>query len=220
MNMKKLALSTTSFALAVTMFAACGGNDDKEARTGALQGGKEKSSAVPSGQTPTQVGARPANQECRVAFDGAWADSPPSISEGAKKSKNVVEAQVVDVKPAADIVISASQEPGGQTLIPTQEVTVKVTKKYKGDTAEGSTITLFQTGSACLSVEGDPPYVKGETHLLMLTDGPRGQQRTIAPEGRFKKNADGSLEPTAHGPAADEAKGKKPQDLEAKLKTS
>lgn len=223
--MKRLSFLASSVLALALLFGACGGgNNDEDARRGKIEAasaqGKQadKDDKVPAGVEPTKVGAPASTNDCGTAFELNWVENPKNLKDAAGKSKHVIEGEIVDVQPAADLVVPAEGEPNGEYRIPTQEITVKVLKAHKGGAAAGETLTMFQTGSVCRQVAGDPAYNKGEKHLLLLTDGPDGKQRTVSPEGRFKQQSDGTLEPTTHGPVADEGKGKKVKDIEDKLK--
>ncbi|MDP9380012.1 MAG: hypothetical protein M3Q29_07665 [Chloroflexota bacterium] len=113
----------------------------------------------------------------------------------------------------------AKGEPTGEDRIPTQRVTVEVTKAYKGSAKAGQRLELFQTGGAKLPLEapkdkaghrvethqvileGDPLYKAGEEYLLMLEQGPRQMMRTISPEGRYRIARDSTLTPMVHNEA-------------------
>jgi hypothetical protein len=112
--------------------------------------------------------------------------------------------------------------------IPTQRVTLKVLRSYKGATAS-TQLTLFQTGGLVstakagdshprMMLDGDPFYTTGEQYLLMLVAGPQGTVRVVAPEGRFRYTAStGALAPVVAGPVADQVNGKRLPDLQATL---
>ncbi|MCA1844453.1 MAG: hypothetical protein LC792_14940 [Actinobacteria bacterium] len=209
-------IGMTAVILSVALFAACGGA--KKNKASLLPSATTiKLETPPSGQTASVVGA-PGPQPCGEVFDAAWVQTPKSVKEAVQMASTAVEAEVSAVAPGEDLVVPASLEPGGQYRIPTQKVTVKVTRTIKGSAAPGQTLNLFQTGSACRTLKGDPPYKQGEKHLLMLTEGPKAMLTTISPEGRFKQAADGTLEPTTDGPVADEVRGKKIADIEPSLR--
>jgi len=166
---------------------------------------------------PTSAGcdaSAPANVKAE------WAFQPSSFDDVKKRAKHAVEVEVVSVKAGEDIVIKAAEEPGGEARIATREVTVKVMKNGgKGPSKKGETMTLFQTGSVCQRLEGDPAYTPGETELLLLDQGPKGMSIPVSPEGRYKVKADRTIEPVVNNAVTAGMKGKKVDDVEQEIAT-
>jgi hypothetical protein len=219
--MKKLLLAIAMVGSLVALGACGGDSDDNASLSGANQApsvADKKAANEPSGKEATHVGAPPSNPECATTLNADWVNSPENLDEAVNLADTIVVAQVESVQKGEDLVIPGKDEPGGETRVPTSEVKVKVTKSEKGSAKAGDTMTLFQTGDSCQQMDEDPPYKKGQKHLLFLEQGPRGLQRTISPEGRYKENADGTLEPAVEGPATEEVAGKKVKDIEPKLK--
>jgi hypothetical protein len=156
---------------------------------------------APSSQCPADM---PAN----VSLD--WRFKPDSLSEVRAEADSIVLAQVVRVVQGADNVLPNPNEPGGEVRTPTQVVTLAVKKAYKGPSRRGETVTVGKLGGPCYKVEEDPAYAPGETHLLMLERGPRGHLQTVAPEGRYKQAADGTLAPVTADAVTAAARGKRP----------
>jgi hypothetical protein len=170
-----------------------------------------------------------------ITLHASWAYNPRSVQEAGEKALSVVQAEVVRVERGKDIVTRLPEEPSGEDRIPTQLVTLKVLKTLKGDLKSGQTVQLFQTGGVVLPqvgpdgpkkeeasllgarqviLEGDPLYEVGEQHLLMLDAGPDGLLKTVAPEGRFKIERDGTLTPTVDNEVTREIKGRPVAELE------
>jgi len=180
----------------------------------------------------------------KVVAYASWRNRPARFEDARKQSKAIRLAKVVAVERGEDLVTSAPGEPNNEDRIPTQKVTMEVVQAYKAKgqrPRQGERFTLFQTGGTILPpapaspapgaspapeptttavqfiLEGDPPYKVGEQHLLLLEDGPRGMLRTIAPEGRYQVDANGTLTATVDSPAAKEVHGKKLREVENKL---
>lgn len=220
---KAAAPATAATAAAARVFAAVGGPPDDPGKI--ADDKKAKGDKTPADATATRVGApnpQPADQ-CDpngppTAF-AEWRFTPDTFEKTKGKAKTIVLGEVTSVQAGPDQVIAMPQEPGGEIRTPTQTVEVKVMKSYKGsDKKAGDTVTLSQVGNACVRVANDPSYVKGETTLLMLEDGPRGTMQTISPEGRYKKGPDGTLNPVIDNAATAKLKGKKVEDVEAMLR--
>jgi hypothetical protein len=172
-----------------------------------------------------------------TSLHASWQYKPRSVAEASAKADSIVEAEVVAVQRGADIVTKAPGEPGDEDRIPTQQVTLRVLKTQKGALKAGETIQLFQTGGLTVPttldkeppkdqvriqakkviLEGDPPYVVGEQHLLMLDQGPRGFLKTIAPQGRFKIEKNGTITPAIDDEVTAPLKGKGLVDLEKQI---
>jgi hypothetical protein len=211
------------FATAGLLLAGCfGGGKDRKAAltTGTTETGpaaatpKEPGKLPPPNQQPEKVTA--ASDQC-PRVNAAWVFQPESFEEARNKAKDVVQADVVAVEDGPPLGTPNANEPGDEEMIPTQKVTLRVTKAHKGSKQAGDMIELFQTGSACYQVEHDPLYKAGEKYILMLDDGPKGMLKTVSPEGRIKKNADGTLETFVDDKATSKVKGKKLKDIEPAL---
>jgi hypothetical protein len=167
----------------------------------------------------------------------SWHYKPRSIAETRNTAQAIVEAEVVSVQRGADIVTKTPGEPGDEDRIPTQEVTLKVLKAHKGSAKVGDTIQLFQTGGLQVPqtlggeppkdqvriqakkviLEGDPLYQVGEQHLLMLDQGPRGLMKTIAPQGRFKIERNGTVTPAVDDEVTAPLRGKGLAELQRQV---
>ncbi len=161
----------------------------------------------------------------RVAHP-VWHFEPKNFAEAKNRAQRIILAEVVNVERGEDIVTKAEFEPNGEDRLPTQKVTLKVIKGYKGN-GRGDAITLFQTGGEVenppppaegekppmvegteVIFAGDPLYKVGEQYLLLLEPGPRDMQRIVSPEGRYKVERNGTLTAKADTDAAREVKGK------------
>jgi hypothetical protein len=167
-----------------------------------------------------------------LTMTASWKHRPASVDEARDLATSVVQAEVVSVKADADLVVPAAGEPTGEDRIPTQRVQVRVTKAHKGQVRPGQTVELFQVGGKLLPttppdgkngarveakqliLEGDPPYKPGEQYLLMLEDGPRGLQRPVAPEGRFRIERGGVLTAMVDNDATKPIQGRALPELE------
>jgi hypothetical protein len=157
------------------------------------------------------------NEPTTVPMRATWNYHPQSVKDARNTAQSIVLAQVVSTRQGDDLVVPAAGEPSGVNRVPTQRVTVKVLQSYKGTAQTNQQLTLFQTGgvvtnsrgeSGRLVLDGDPLYKAGERYLLMLSAGPDGALRTIAPEGRYRYAADGSLTPMVTSKVTDEVKAK------------
>jgi hypothetical protein len=182
----------------------------------------KKGGNVPAGphfDQPPPTSCDPSDPANAIA---EWRFQPGSLGEAKGKAKDIVLAQVTDVAQGDPIVHDAPGEPGGQDSIPTQVVTLQVSQSYKGSHRPGSTIKLTKLGGPCLRVVEDPGYKQGETDLLMLEDGPHGMMQTVAPEGRYVEQADGTLGSVipnpGNNPVVSEVAGHKPDDVGPKLR--
>lgn len=171
------------------------------------------------GQTP---------QRPTATVHAQWDFHPTSMAQAQSRADQIVLAEVVSVRAGADIVTAQAGEPDGVDRIPTQRVTVRVLKSYKGTAQAGQQLTLFQTGGVVstakagdshprLVLDGDPFYVKGEQYVLMLVAGPQDTLRIVAPEGRFRTDRSGQLTAMVSGPVADQVSGLNLAQLEAVL---
>lgn len=153
-------------------------------------------------------------------------------------ARAIVLAEVIAVEQGKDLVVSVEGELNDQDRVPTQRVTLRVIKAYKGGSKANETLTLFQTGgmkaeapasdsgkeleshAPQVILEGDPLYAMGEKYLLMLEAGPNGMQRTISPEGRYLQQGNGKLKAMVDNDVTREVVGKPAQALEQELAES
>jgi hypothetical protein len=165
----------------------------------------------------------------------SWAFHPKSFAEARGRAKSIVLAEVTSVERGEDLVMPVEGEPNGEDRIPTQQVTLKVLKGYKGGAKAGQTLTLFQTGGTVLPppppegtkeavtdvqqviLEGDPLYQQGEKYLLLLEPGPKGMLRTISPEGRYRHQQNDTLSPMVDNEVTREVRGKTLASIERSL---
>ena len=141
-----------------------------------------------------------------------------TFEDMVNRSELIVLADVEAVKQGPDYVAPII---GTDSVYrePTQRVTLEVVKVYKGDVAQGQSVTLFQ-GSVGVTWsiqdhpwpvfrinENDPVYERGERHILMLWHVPiseevkpyqpepwqEGMFSVIHPEGRLRLNTDGTI---------------------------
>jgi hypothetical protein len=166
----------------------------------------------------------------------SWAFQPKNMREARDKAQSIVLAEVVAVAPGDDIVTAAPGESNNEDRIPTQKITMRVIKSYKGDAKAEQQLTLFQTGGTVVApvevaegqkpplgtlpqviLEGDPLYQAGEQYLLMLESTDKGMLRTIAPEGRYRIGNGGSLEAMVDNDVTKEAKGQSLANIEKTL---
>lgn len=221
----KVVFAMLVVGIAVTAGAGCRAGGDKETRKAALTAPetdrKDVNKPPPTGQeAPRATVGQKSGQDVCGRVSPSWAARPKSLKEARDQADLVVQAEIESVQAGEDIVLKSSQDQSVVNRIPTQKVTLKVLKKEKGQVAEGDTLILSKLGSTqeCYEVEEDPPYKKGEKHLLFLQRGPEGTVQTIAPEGRYKIKADESLEavvdPDGHE-AVKDALGKKVKDVES-----
>lgn len=122
-----------------------------------------------------------------------WAFQPKGIEDVKARATNIVLAEVVDIYKGPDIVGDAPGEPDGKVHIPTERITLKVLKRLKG--SEAGKMVIFRTGSNTFSLEGDPVYIIGETYMLFLEPREDGTYIVVSPEGRYRVNKKGSMEP-------------------------
>ena len=171
-------------------------------------------------------------QQPTTIVQPVWNFQPKNFAEVKNKAQQIVLAQVIKVERGDDIVTKVKGEPNDEDRIPTQKVTLKVAKGYKG-AARNGTITLFQTGgevqappapakgekeplfeASQVIFAGDPLYKVGEQYLLLLEAGPQNMQRVVSPEGRYKVEKNGTLTAMVDGEVAKEVKSKRLADVE------
>ncbi len=150
-------------------------------------------------------------------FHASWVFHPNSLAEARGKAKSIVLAEVVSIERGEDLVVPAKYEPNGEDRMQTQRITVKVLKGYKGVPQHGEALTIFRTGGLQNSLEGDPPYKRGEKYLLLLEPGPKTMLRPISPEGRYRYNRNNTLVPMVDNSVTREVKGKSLENAERTL---
>jgi hypothetical protein len=161
-----------------------------------------------------------------ISSDASWVFKPKDLNEAQAKAKTIVQGQVISVTRGADIVTPAKGEPDGEDRIPTQHIQFRVDAVQKGAAKVGQVLDLFQTGGLAaptgqpdgkqgarvqthlVLLSGDPLYQVGEQYLLLLDDGPRGMQRPISPEGRYKIESNGTVTPVIDNEVTAPVKGK------------
>lgn len=140
-----------------------------------------------------------------VTLKAVWAYKPNSIKEAKDKGHTAVKGIVLTVANGPDLMLAMPGEPGGKDKIPTQRITLRVDKPYKGMKKEGNLITVFRTGGEVrlppgepkgkenhrlegvrVVVEDDPPYKVSEEYVMLMEDGPAGTMRPVSPEGRYR----------------------------------
>lgn len=170
-----------------------------------------------------------------VESHASWVFAPKDLKEARDHAQAIVEGEVVSVAAGPDIVTPAKGEPTGEDRIPTQHVQLKVAKVHKGGVKAGQVVDLFQTGGVSaptgtpegkqgervqthlVLLSGDPLYHVGEKYLLMLEDGPRGQLRTVSPEGRFRIESNGTVTPMVDNQVTGAVKGKGLGELQRQI---
>jgi hypothetical protein len=173
-----------------------------------------------------------------VTSEASWAFRPASVADATDKATAVVEGEVVSVTRGEDIVSSVAGEPNNETRIPTQRIRLRVDSVLKGTARVGDVLDVFQTGGLAAptgSPNGkqgmradthlvvtldDPLYQPGEQYLLMLEDGPRGMLRSVAPEGRYRIEANRTLTPMIDNSVTRGIKGKSVIDMERTVRNS
>jgi len=113
------------------------------------------------------------HEQPELASEASWAFHPHSFQEARDRAHTIVRAQVVAVEKGEDLVVPARSEPSGEDRLPTQRITVKVTKSYKGAAKAGETLTLFQTGGELPADPAAPTGRAGDTseHLAAPAGG-------------------------------------------------
>jgi len=147
------------------------------------------------GQFAAQGVAHPADAN-EVSFQMSWRYHPQTFQEGRDRAELIVLANVTAVNRGPDFVGVHPEEPGGETRSPTQRITLKVVKVYRGNAVPGQTLTLTQDGGTtdrgpgsqvARFAEDNPRYQQGERYVLLLQpSATAGLHRIIAPEGRYR----------------------------------
>lgn len=78
----------------------------------------------------------------------SWGFQPKTLEEACDKAEVIARVQVQSVVQGPDDVVPVPGEPSGEDRLPTQRVTLRVLKSYKGTVTNGETLTLTQTGGA------------------------------------------------------------------------
>ena len=142
-----------------------------------------------------------------------------SFEEMVNRAELIVLADIKSVKQGPDYV-SPIIGTSSTEHYPTQRITLEVVKIYKGEVAQGQTVTLYQEGVGVtwsrdhagglphfIINENDPVYERGERYILMLWPVPIGEEikpyqpepwqkgmfSVVYPEGRLRLNADGTV---------------------------
>ena len=85
----------------------------------------------------------------------AWAYEPRDLAEAKGLAQEIVEAQVMNVERADDLVTKAPGEPGGIDRIAVEVVTMKVNGAMKG--SPGQQIQVFRTAGIPVKKQDRPP---------------------------------------------------------------
>jgi len=157
----------------------------------------------------------------------SWAEAPASLDETAGSAEEVVRARVTRVRPGADIVVNLPQEPGGEDRIPTEVVTLRVEKVYKGPAGgPPETVEVFHLGRSNgqehIAALEDPPYAQGQEYVLFLKRGPDVRvggsslptRRVVSPHGRYRIQR-GRMEPMSQMGWAAQHRGRPVDQFEA-----
>lgn len=126
-----------------------------------------------------------------------WAKQPRNLQEARAMATQIVVGTVTAIRDIDPVVQAHPGEPGGQDVTPVQQITLRVDVSVKGTNKVGASRTLVRAGDTegCYRVEGDPAYAKGEKYLLLLEESGQGRPpHTLSPAGRFRVNADGTLQ--------------------------
>jgi hypothetical protein len=140
-----------------------------------------------------------------------WRFQPRSLNGLRTRASTIVLAQVRSVRQAPDTVVAVPRMPGGEVRTPNQVVAMTVRKSYKGSLRPGQGFALIKMGSGCFRVADDPAYREGETHLLMLEAAAAGQLRAVAPQGRYRQRADGTLHAVTQDPVTASVENRRPE---------
>ncbi len=97
-----------------------------------------------------------ASQPRSRVLHATWMNNPKSLKEARAMAKSIALVEVTAVEQGEDLVEPVKGEPNDEDRIPTQRVTVKVIKAYKGGFKADEVVTLFQTGGK----KAQPPAVE------------------------------------------------------------
>ena len=169
-----------------------------------------------------QIGFRAQEHREPAPMSATWRYNPASVTEAVRIADQIVLARVTAVDQTDGLRATVRGEPNNEVHIPSEAVTLAVEKTYMG--RADPEVLVFHTGGTAVqdsaapaaqsdTADGplrravhlaeDPPYVVGERYLLFLMDGPalgvRGARTitkaVIAPQGRFRVEADNTLRP-------------------------
>ena len=101
----------------------------------------------------------------------AWAYEPRNLSEAKGLAQEIVEAQVMNVERADDLVTHAPGEPGGIDRIAVEVVTMKVHGAMKG--RPGQEIQVFRTAGIPVNKRGMPPMSEAPPRPKGAPDPPK-----------------------------------------------
>ena len=101
----------------------------------------------------------------------AWAYDPRNMAEAKSLAKEVVEAEVMKVERANDLVVKAPGEPGGVERVAIEVVTMKVKGALKGK--PGQEIQVFRTAGIPVNNRGMPPMSKAPKKPKGATKPPK-----------------------------------------------
>jgi hypothetical protein len=119
------------------------------------------------------------HEQPELVSEASWAFHPRSLRETRDRAHTIVRAQVVAVEKGEDLVVPARGEPSGEDRLPTQRITIKVTKNFKGAARPGQTLTLFQTGGE-MQADPAPPTGRASNSAEHL-DEPAGGKGHVHP---------------------------------------
>jgi len=155
---------------------------------------------VGPGQQPTQLQANP-NQRCDPDAEpnafAEWRNTPEDLGEAGTMADQIVVGTVMSAQKAAPFTVVVRGEPGNPQETPVQNVTIHVDQTVKGETNQGSNVTIQRLGDArgCFRVAGDEPFQQGRQYLLLLEDGAGNRPaHVISPEGRYMVRANNTLQ--------------------------
>lgn len=109
-----------------------------------------------------------------VTAHASWAFQPNSFQDVVNEARNIVTGEVTAVQKGPDIVVEAKGEPGGQDVIPTEQISLRVNSVQKGNAAREQQITVFRTGGTVTLPQGPQ---QGS-----VAPGPETSQRSEGPE--------------------------------------
>lgn len=137
-----------------------------------------------------------------------WFFRPDDLKSLARRGGSAVVATVRSIDKGPPLGPADGGEFGDVAPIPTQRVAFSTEETWYGPVPEQ--FVLFKTGSDQAWIEGDPPYVVGETYVLFLdaSPGPGGDTFVpVAPDGRLKVR-DGLVDAVIPGAVEREVDGR------------
>ena len=147
-----------------------------------------------------------------VTAHASWTERPDSVEEMTSQARAVVRARVEGVNAGEDLLVPEPTLPGGVDRIPTQRVDFTSIEVLSGTIP--ASFTLFKTGNATFQLEGDPAYVVGEEYVLFVEPREDGTFIPVAPDGRLRETAGGTVQPVIDGPLGDQLQGESVGSLE------